>query len=217
MSYNIYRNAGRTEILGNGSGSTFTLSKTMSVGDRDLTVNVYGQVPISQNVPASSPSLYTDQITVTIVWQGGAKSDTRTFQVQATVDPECTVVTAPLAFGAYDPVSANATAPLDGTGTVNVYCTAGTFARVFLDLGTYASGTTRRMLGPSTNYLQYEIYRDAGRSAVWGTTVATSNSGTATSIIIAINSGFTAYGRVPAGQDVVFGGYGDTVLVTVNY
>jgi len=217
LSYNIYRNAGRTEILGNGSGGTFTLSKTMTVGDRDLVVNVYGQIPISQNVPASSPSLYIDQITVTIIWSGGSKSDTRTFQVQATVDPECIVATAPLAFGSYDPVSANAVTPLDAVGTVNVFCTPGTTATVLLDVGSHASGSTRQMLGPSANLLQYEIYRNAGRTLIWGSTVPTANSGTSASISIAINGGFTAYGRIPAGQDVIFGGYTDSVLVTVNY
>jgi spore coat protein U-like protein len=217
LSYNIYRNAGRTEILGNGSGGTFTLSKTMALADRDLIVNVYGQIPINQDVPASSPSLYIDQITVTIIWSGGSKSDTRTFQVQARVDPECIVATAPLAFGSYDPVSANATTPLDGTGTVNVYCTPGTAATVLLDLGSNASGSTRQMLGPSANLLQYEIYRNAGRTLIWGSTIPTANSGTSTSINTAINNGFSAYGRIPAGQDVIFGNYSDSVLVTVNY
>jgi spore coat protein U-like protein len=217
LDYNIYRNAGRTEIFGNGTGGTFTRSKTMTVGDRTLDVNVYGQIPINQNAAASSPAFYTDSIVTTIIWSGGSKSDTRTFQVRARVDPECTVATTPLAFGAYDPVSANAAAPLNGTGTVNVYCTPGTTATVLLDVGSHAAGTTRRMLGPAGNLLTYEIYRNAGRTLVWGWTNPTGNSGTATSIAIPINSGFTAFGQIPAGQDVVFGGYSDTVLVTVNY
>ena len=34
--------------------------------------------------------------------------------------------------------------------------------------------------------------------------------------VVAINNGFTVYGRVPGGQDVPAGGYGDMVTVTVN-
>lgn len=217
LNYNIFRNAGRTEIWGDGSGSTFTQSKTMTVGDRTLTVNVYGQVPGSQNVGASSPAFYTDQITATIVWSGGSKSSTKTFQVQAKVDAECTVSTMPLAFGNYDPVAANATIDRPGTGVVNVLCTPGTSVNVFLDLGSNASGSTRRMLGPSGNLLNYEIYRDTNHTSIWGSTVPTSNSGAAASISTPINNGFTAFGLVTAGQDVLPGNYGDTVLVTVNY
>ncbi len=217
LSYNIYRDAGRSEVWGNGTSGTFTLSKTMTTGDRTLVVNVYGQIPAGLNAVPSSPSLYTDQITVTIIWSGGSKSDTRTFQVQAKVDPECSVTTAPLAFGNYDPVSANAVTALNGVGTVNVYCTTGTFATVMLDPGSHAAGTTRRMLGPSANLLTYEIYLDSTRATPWRTASPNVLTGTSSSKNIAINNGFTAYGQIPAGQDVVFGSYTDTVLVTVNY
>src|SRR4029079_1009628 len=125
----------------------------------------------------------------------------------------------PLAFGNYDPVGTNATIDQPGTGVVNVYCTPGTAVNVFLDLGSHAivATSTRRMLGPSGNLLTYEIYRNTGHTNIWGSTVATSNSGTATLIGTPINNGFTAYGLVTAGQDVLPGNYGDTVLVTVNY
>ena len=217
MNYNIYRNAGLSEIWGNGSGGTFTQTKTMTVGDRTLTVNVYGLVPAGQNVGASTPSFYTDTVTTTMVWSGGAKSDTRTFQVRAKVDPECTVSTVPLNFGNYDPVTANAAAPLNGTGTVNVYCTPGTFVNVWLDRGLHSSGTQRNLLGPAATLLPYEIYRDPARTLVWGATNPTSDSGTSTSILIPINNGFIAYGQIPAGQDVPVGSYSDQALVTVNY
>ena len=65
--------------------------------------------------------------------------------VSATVSKNCTITTAPVTFGAYDSVTANATAPLDGIGTVTVTCTKGAPAKVGLNAGSNAQGTTRRM------------------------------------------------------------------------
>ena len=67
--------------------------------------------------------------------------------VTANVSKNCTITTAPVNFGAYDPVAANATAPLDGIGTVTVTCTKGAPAKVGLSVGSNAQGTTRRMTG----------------------------------------------------------------------
>ena len=73
--------------------------------------------------------------------------------VSATVSKNCTISTAPVTFGAYDSVTANATAPLDGIGTVTVTCTKGAAAKVGLNAGGNAQGTTRRMAGTATEYL----------------------------------------------------------------
>ena len=50
--------------------------------------------------------------------------------VSANVAKNCTITTAPVDFGNYDSVAANATAPLDGIGTVTVTCTKGAAAKV---------------------------------------------------------------------------------------
>jgi len=96
-----------------------------------------------------------------------------------------------------------------------VYCTPGTAATVSLDLGTHFAGTTRRMLSGAANLMNYEVYRDSGRTVVWNTTNTV--GGTSASKTTAINGGFIAYGRIPSGQDVTIGAYNDTLLVTVNY
>ena len=127
----------------------------------------------------------------------------------------CTISTAALAFGSYDPVVAHASTNLDGTGTVIVACTKGAAATVGLGLGSNASGSTRRMTDGSSNYLTYELYSDAGRTTVWG------------------NSGAGLYRRArrprrlrgisrstavsPSNQDVPAGSYSDTVVATVNF
>jgi len=144
-----------------------------------------------------------------------AATATANLNVSATVTNNCTISTTPLTFGSYDPVVANASAHLDGTGTVTVACTKGAAATVGLGLGSNATGSVRRMADGGTNYLTYELYQDAGRTTVWG------DSGTALLSPGAAPSkaprNFTVYGRVAANQDVPAGNYSDTVVATVNF
>lgn len=142
-----------------------------------------------------------------------AATATANLSVSSTVTNNCTVSTAALSFGAYDPVVANAATALDGTGTVTVACTKGATTTIDLGLGNNASGSTRRMRD-GANFLTYEIYQDAARTTVWGTGADTFTPAAAPSKAA---RNFTAYGRVPANQDVAAGNYTDTVLATVNF
>jgi len=140
---------------------------------------------------------------------------TANLSVSATVSKNCTITTAPVAFGAYDSVTANATAPLDGIGTVTVTCTKNAAAKVGLNTGGNAQGTTRRMSQGATDFLTYELYKDTGRASVWGNTAAD-----ALDIPAAPNQAprnFSVYGRVPAAQTAGVGNYTDTVVATVNF
>ena len=149
----------------------------------------------------------------TLSGQTGASSSSLT--VNATVSKNCTITTAPVNFGAYDPIAVNATAPLDGVGTITVTCTKGAEAKVGLGVGSNAQGTTRRMLGGTAAYLTYELYKDGSHATVWGDTVDT-----ALDIPAAPNRNpraFPVYGRVAAAQDATVGSYTDTVVATVNF
>ena len=135
--------------------------------------------------------------------------------VNATVTKNCTITTAPVAFGNYDSVAANATAPLDGIGTVTVTCTKGAAAKVGLNPGGNAEGATRRMVGSAAEYLTYELYKDAAHASVWGNTAAD-----ALDVPAAVNQNpqnFSVYGRVAGGQTAAVGTYTDTVVATVNF
>jgi spore coat protein U-like protein len=135
--------------------------------------------------------------------------------VSATVTKNCTISTAPVNFGNYDSVAANATAPLDAIGTITVTCTKGAAAKVGLNAGANAAGATRQMLGGTSQHLAYELYKDTSRATVWGNTDADSLD-----IGPAPNRNprdFTVYGRVAAAQDATVGSYTDTVLATVNF
>jgi spore coat protein U-like protein len=209
LNYNLYRDAANTMIWGDGTGGTQFLTFTATSGNTILNGFVYGTIPAGLDVPAGT---YTDTIQVNLTSASG--NDNSSFTVTAVVQSECTVSTVPLNFGAYDPVSANLGSPKDATANVNVYCTKNTVANAALDNGLWFSGGNRR-LKATTDFLNYQAYRDAARSVIWN--AVNINSGTSASKLTAIGGGFTAYGRIFLGQDVQVGSYTDTILVTVNY
>jgi len=147
-----------------------------------------------------------------------AGSATSNFSVTASVASNCTISTTSIAFAAYDPIVANATTPLDATGSVIITCTKGAATTIGLNAGlngASATGTTRAMKS-GTDYLSYEIYQDSGRTIVWGN----SGAGLLTPAVAPDKNPrtFTTNGRVPAGQDVPAGAsYTDTVTATVNF
>ena len=142
-----------------------------------------------------------------------AASAAENLAVSVEVAVKCTVRTTSLAFGTYDPVVANASASLDGTGALSIACTKGASASVALGVGGNASGNTRQ-LASGTSRLQYELYRDSGRTQVWNESTGTLSTGAAPSKAA---RNFTVYGRVPANQDVPAGDYADSVVATVNF
>jgi len=148
-----------------------------------------------------------------------AATATSNLSVTATVAANCTISTAPVAFGAYDPVSANASTALNGAGSVSVTCTTGASANVTLGQGSNAGGGStdaapvRRLKDSGTDFLSYSLYSDSGRTTVWGNTVGTGVAHTGTGTLTALN----VYGTIAAGQSVPAGNYSDTVVATVTF
>jgi len=139
--------------------------------------------------------------------------------VSATVISSCAIVTAPVAFGSYDPSVANAAAPLDAAGSVTVTCTLGSVAHILLSQGANdIAGTPdipqRRMLGGTGAFLNYYLYTDAGRTGVWGNTDTTGVDHTGTG---AASLPISVFGRIPAAQNVPAAAYADTVAATVTF
>lgn len=126
----------------------------------------------------------------------------------------CTVTATPLAFGSYDPVDTHRSQPLDSESTVTVRCGVGTPTRVEMDSGSNAQGGFRHMSGFG-EYLIYELYQDSAHGLVWG------SGADAVLIPGAAHAGdpvqHAVYGRVPGGQSVTPGDYGDTVQVVVHF
>jgi len=152
-------------------------------------------------------------VTLTLVGStpAWAASESTTMPVTATVVSVCTISATPMAFGSYSPLAGSAT---DATATITITCTQGAVTTVGLDNGLNFGGGTRRMAF-LTSFLNYQIYKDSARTALWGNSGSDLlDTGTAPSIA---PRDFTAYGRIPSGQDVVIGAYVDTVTATVNF
>src|SRR5438105_7775395 len=159
-----------------------------------------------------------------------AGSNTGSLRDTARVGQACSVsATSTLAFGAYDPVIANAASALAGTGSVSIKCTKGSSGiTIDLDAGAHVSGTQRRLQGATvtTDFLNYGITQPAttspwtscAGSTVWGSTVGGSvytPSGVTWSPAAA--QAFTVCGSVPAAQDVSAECSSATMVVTGDF
>lgn len=65
LSYNLYRDAARSVIWGDGTGGTETYRNTSFPRRQDVTIYIYGDVPAAQDVSAGT---YSDSITATIIF-----------------------------------------------------------------------------------------------------------------------------------------------------
>ncbi|GAB4369010.1 MAG: hypothetical protein Kow00128_14830 [Deltaproteobacteria bacterium] len=131
----------------------------------------------------------------------------------------CNVSATGVAFGSYDVF---APAPLDSTGTVTVSCDEVPPPNVTVEIGpSPGSGgfNPRRMRHASRpDRLDYNLFTDATRSAVWGDGTA----GTQTVFLKRVKRQkppvvTTIYGRIPPGQNVPVGDYFDTLTVTITW
>ncbi len=148
-----------------------------------------------------------------------ATAQTAALPVTATISPQCTISTAAVAFGAYDPIVTNVSAALTQTGTVSVTCTTGASTTVTLGQGSNANGGSsaavplRRMKAGTADFLSYELYSDSGRSTVWADTAPTGKAHTG----VGTQTDLTVYGSVPGGQNAATGNYTDSVVATVTF
>jgi len=139
--------------------------------------------------------------------------------VSMNVNANCTISAGNLAFGSYDPVTANASTPLNGSALLTLNCTNGATTKITLGQGANANaGSTDaaplRRSKAGSNYLTYSLFSDSGRTTTWGNTAATAFDYVGTG---ASDSSVVVYGQVAAGQNVPGGAYSDTVIATVTF
>jgi spore coat protein U-like protein len=143
-----------------------------------------------------------------------AGTDTDTFTVSANVVATCEVIADDLEFGDYNPVTA---ANLDAATTLSLTCTNGTAYNVALNVGTGtgASTATRYMANAGgTHFLGYTLYRNGGRTQLWGSAIgADTLNGTGSGAAANID----VFGRIQMNQAVPSGEYTDTITVTVSW
>jgi spore coat protein U-like protein len=147
-----------------------------------------------------------------------AGTTTTNLSVTAIVGATCNISTSALSFGSYDPLAANVTAPLNGTGSVGTTCSNGLTNTLTLDQGLNgATGSSDavplRQLRSSGNVISYFLYSNSARTTVFGNTTGTGVGQTGTGQ----SATATVYGQVPAGQNAAPGSYADTVVATVTF
>ncbi|MET0935646.1 MAG: spore coat protein U domain-containing protein [Luteibacter sp.] len=136
---------------------------------------------------------------------------------RASATTSCTVTSITgLSFGTVDPTGTM----VDTTGTVNYSCTYsgllgslyGVYITACVSLGADDLGnlSPRTMIDPSTDRMQFQIYKDSSRTTVWGTIAnATYTANTFGRNIGILSNGVTVtgslpiYGRVPAPQSTL--------------
>ena len=125
-----------------------------------------------------------------------------------------------MSFGAYDDSSAS---PTDATTSIVVSCARNggpTPTNATLQIGTsVGSGLiATRSMRSGANVMNYNLYRDSGRTQVWGQTLGVDTS--FTSITVPNNGSASGtlviYGRIPALQNVPTGAYSDSVQITIS-
>lgn len=138
-----------------------------------------------------------------------AASDAGSLAVSATVKSNCDITGAALAFGSY--VSGQ-TAPLDVIGLIDVSNCPNGVVRIELD-GGGSGNTAARQMTSGNSTLSYQLYRDMGRSLLWGT----GNIGKTLNLQSTSPHRVQVFGRVPGGQNVAPGDYSDTVTITMTF
>ncbi len=130
------------------------------------------------------------------------------FSVNAAVQSGCALSGATFNFGQY---TSGQPANLDAVGTINYADCSG---NVTLELDGGQSGDVNaRQLRAGSRRLSYQIYREAGRTSVWGrganarlVQFATAQSGR-----------IEVFSRIPGGLVVEPGTYTDTIGVTLTF
>ncbi|MBZ4409915.1 spore coat U domain-containing protein [Myxococcus sp. XM-1-1-1] len=120
-----------------------------------------------------------------------------------------------LNFANYNPTSP---LPLDTVGSITYLCLL-QLTPMTIDLGPGHSGnlTNRRMRGPTSNTLEYNLYVDATRLRVWGNGVSGTSRYGPVIPVLAIDVTVPIYGRIPAQQTVPAGAYSDTLVMTMTF
>ena len=140
---------------------------------------------------------------------------TDNFEVRITIQETCNVLTASdIDFGSTIPTAGG---QVDQTGTISVNCTNGTDYTLSLSGGGSGDTAARRMVGPASTNISYQLYQDAARSNVWGNTTGSQVSGLGAGLGAAYQIDHTVYARATLVGNEPAGNYTDTVTATLTF
>jgi spore coat protein U-like protein len=135
-----------------------------------------------------------------------------TFRVTARVNAVCEVTASDLQFGTYNP---KATSPHNVTTLLRATCTPNTTYNVGLNEGASPGATVnQRKMVSGSNALNYQLYREASRTSIWGNTTGTD---TVTGVGTGLAQDHTVFGSVLPAQAIPAGDYADTITVRIYY
>ena len=128
---------------------------------------------------------------------------------------ECNFVAGDINFGTYDLLASQ---PTVTSGSITVTCNPAKPRLVTVTLSTGQAGTfaSRQMSAGPGDRLLYNIFIDSSLTTVFGDGNGGSRSLT-NSVVKNVPWVITYYGRMPAGQDVAAGLYGDRLVLTVDF
>ena len=230
LSYQLYQDAGRTQAwgsLGNpGLGTVPPLSLNGGLTGTDTTTRtIYGRLFSGQS--AMLPGAYRSDFTGTqvvltyapylLVALGsctgfvGTQNAYPTFATMAAPAPGCTLTTADLAF----PSAGVLNNAISGQTSMTVACTKNTPYSISLDNGvTGTAPAARQMKSAAGATVTYALYRDSGRSQVWGTASSGAGfAGTGSGANVAV----PVYGQAPVQTTPAPGVYSDRIVATIAY
>jgi len=126
----------------------------------------------------------------------------------------CSISVTGVNFGTYDPSATNSN---DSTGNVSYRCNQNDAVTISLSRGNAPTFAPRQMHS-GNEVLNYNLYRDATRSSIWGdatggTVVYFDPAPPGRSVTVTV----PIFGRIPPGQDVAIGTYSDNVTATANW
>jgi spore coat protein U-like protein len=133
---------------------------------------------------------------------------------EAFAQASCTISATSVNFGSYNVFNGTA---LNSTGRITYRCNASA-ANVSISLSKGASSTYNpRTLRKGAEPLNYNLYRNAARTNIWGDGTGGTSVYTRADPPNNSNVNVTIYGRIPAGQDVSAGSFSDTIAATINF
>jgi len=131
------------------------------------------------------------------------------FTVTTSPQPSCTINATDLDFGVKGVLSTAIT----GQSSLGVTCTQGASWSVVLDGGAAGNSAARKMASAAGDTVTYNLYRDAARTLVWGSSIAQQATGTGTGA----SQNLPVYGSVPVQTTPRPGVYSDRVVATIRY
>lgn len=226
VQFQLYTDAARTQVLGAHGGSPGPFALDFPLVGGTQTATIYGRVFSGQT--GKSVGTYLSNFTTIQAREqtyallpptcnsiGSAPIAVSTITSQLIITPGCTIVANNLNFGTASGLAAN----LDASSTLQVTCTLNGAYTVALNGGTITGNVSDRRMqkGAGPDQIGYQLYRDSGRTLVWGETPSRGGANVVAGTGDGLAQTLTVFGRVPAQAAKPPGAYLDTVTATITF